>query len=162
METRVFRLTVRFLLSTVLAPRGVQKPTRSLRSKTLPPLSPFHSPCVMCNGVGCGCLSVQHPPCPGGRPRRPCRPGEDARRMYGAMSVCRLHPDIYSQSSGHLTGRNQSPDLPTPSVSHRAVSLRVLSGIRGNPVWWEKSISSQRLIVLHNDNLLCCRELPSS
>lgn len=62
METRVFRLTVRFLLSTVLAPRGVQKPTRSLRSKTLPPLSPFYSSCVMCNGVGCGCLSVQHPP----------------------------------------------------------------------------------------------------
>lgn len=90
METRAFRLTVRFLLSTVPAPCGVQKPTGPLSSKTLPPLSSFYSGCVMCNGVACGSLLVEalHPP----RPRQegsitdlltawdrilPRRPGED-------------------------------------------------------------------------------------
>jgi len=66
METRVFRLTVRFLLSTVRAPWGVQKPNGSLSSKTLPLLSPFDSGCVVCSGVGWGSLSVQalHAPWP--------------------------------------------------------------------------------------------------
>lgn len=64
METRAFRLTVRFLLSTVPAPCGVQKPTGPLSSKTLPPLSSFYSGYVMCNGVACGSLLVEalHPP----------------------------------------------------------------------------------------------------
>lgn len=59
METSVFRLTVRFFLSTVPASCGVQKPKGSLSSKVLPLLSCFYSGCMMCNGVGCGCLLVQ-------------------------------------------------------------------------------------------------------
>lgn len=102
METRVFRLTVRFLLSTVLAPRGVQKPTRSLRSKTLPPLSPFHSPCVMCNGVGCGCLSVQHPPLP----RRTSSPSLQARRGRPA--------DVWSDVRLSSAPRHLFTELRTP------------------------------------------------
>lgn len=167
METRAFRLTVRFLLSTVPAPCGVQKPTGPLSSKTLPPLSSFYSGCVMCKGVACGSLLVEalhHPrPCRKGQSQISSLPSPRARGGHLAEVVNNVH---LSCAPWHLftglTERKPSPELPTPLVWHKAASLRVLSEIHGNPVWYEKSISSQHLIVLHNDNILCCRELPSS
>lgn len=47
--------------SAVPVPCGVQKPTRSLSSKMLHPLSPVYSGHTMCKGMGCGCFLIQAP-----------------------------------------------------------------------------------------------------
>lgn len=59
----MLRLAVRFLISAMPTPRAVKKPDSFVSSKIFPPLSRFYSGCVMCNRVGCRCLSAQALPC---------------------------------------------------------------------------------------------------
>lgn len=156
METRVFRLTVRFLPSTTPAPCDVQKPNRFLSSKTLPPLSPFYSGCVMCNGVGCGCSSSACPPPLQGRSimnlltawerTLPCRPGEHlpevVNNVHLSSAPWRLFTDL------RIPDREKSKPRSANPVSLAQGCEPPCPLIHGNPVWWEKSISSQ--------HWLCC------
>lgn len=60
MKTRVFRLTVRFLLFNCACPLWCSE-VGPLSSKAPPLLFPFHSGFVICSRVGYGCLALEVP-----------------------------------------------------------------------------------------------------
>lgn len=153
-------------------PCAVRKLTSFLSSKMFPPLSPFYSGYVMCNRAGCRFLSAQAlcPPCllagrfHHGSPhslRGSC--SLKARGGYLTEVVNEVH---LSSARWYFFNRAQDTWLREiqdricqPCQSHKPLCLLRDSW---EPCCQKKSISSQCLIVLHNDNILCCRELPSS
>lgn len=166
METRLFRLTVSFLLSAVPVPCGVQKPYWISEQQILPPLSPFYSGCVMCNGVDCGCLLAQGLATP-----LPLQGGSITDLLREDLRAPERGPFLAGQGRTPGWGSEQCPFvICTVTFIHRAQDtwLREIQAQICQPSWshtrLQASVSFQRFTgtpfgekrASHHSTWLCC------
>lgn len=159
----MLRLAVRFLILPMPTPCAIKKPISFLSSKIFPPLTPFYSGYVTCIRVPHSSSSalqkdsVMDLLTAWGRPV-PCRPGRLPHwgSEQGPFVIC-IVTFIHRAQDTWL--REIQDQTCQPCQSHKLLCLLRASW---EPCCWRRSILLQCLIALHNHNILCCRELPSS
>lgn len=160
----MLRLAVRFLISAMPTPVLLRSLTVLWAAKCFLP-SPAFTLDVWC-ATGWVAGASQLKLCPAGRfhHRPPHCLREACSLQAGGWYLTEVVNKVPLLSAlWHLLTQLRIPGWEKSKTrSASPISLTSLCVFSWEPCCWKRSISSQCLIVLHNDNILCCGELPSS